>query len=306
MSELSSDDELNDELSDEWSLPDDDKSSNEQSDCDDVIDESTSSDDEPLASIIAKKKKYKFDRRRGFIPPTSLDFTDAALEPEPKEDTPYNYFKYFVTSDMLEYLAEESNNYAHQKAGFTLQTSSSELETFMGLYFQMGLVKMPAVGCFWETYTRYRPIADVMGRQRFQKITSYLHIANNLKVTEEDKKDRAWKIRRWIDDLNSNFAKVIPSENQCVDEIMVAFKGRSILKQYLPKKPKKWGFKLWARCSSSGFLHVSDIYQGKGTGIDDEDSISECGLEIMFSSSIRQKLQGQFVKNCDLKGLFCF
>ena len=61
---------------------------------------------------------------------------------------------------MLEYIAEESNNYAHQKAGFTLQTSSSELETFSGLYFHMGLVKMPAVGCFWETYTRYQSLED--------------------------------------------------------------------------------------------------------------------------------------------------
>ena len=253
LSELSSDDELNDD----WSPPDDDNTISEQSDCDDIVDESTLSDDEPLASIASKKsdpKKYKFDKRRKFIPPSNLDFDNTPLEPEPKDHTPYSYFKYFVHDDMLEYIAEESNNYAHQKAGFTLQTSSSELETFIGLYFHMGLVKMPAVGCFGETYTRYHPITDVMARQRFQKIASYLHIADNLKVTEEDKKDRAWKIRRWFTDLNSNFAKVSPSENQCVDEIMVAFKGRSILKQYLPKKPQKWGFKLWARCSSTGFF----------------------------------------------------
>ena len=59
---------------------------------------------------------------------------------------------------------------------------------------------------------------------------------------------------------------------------MVAFKGRSYLKQFLPKKPKKWGFKLWARCSSTGFMHKFDIYQGKGTGRDDADDISDCGL----------------------------
>lgn len=137
---------------------------------------------------------------------------------------------------------------------------------------------MPAVGCFWETYTRYHPIADVMARQRFQRIASYLHIVDNLKVMKKEKKDKEWKIRRWFDDLNSNFSEGSPSENQCVDEIMVAFKGRSTLKQYLPKKPKKCGFKLWARCSSTGFLHVFDIYQGKGTGVDDNDNVPDCGL----------------------------
>ncbi|CAB4025753.1 Hypothetical predicted protein [Paramuricea clavata] len=48
------------------------------------------------------------------------------------------------------------------------------------------------------------------------------------------------------------------------------------LKKYLPKKPKKWGFKLWARCSSTGFMHKFDIYQGKGTGRDDD--VSDYGL----------------------------
>lgn len=179
---------------------------------------------------------------------------------------------------MFETLGTETNNYAHQKSGINLQTGARELELFVGLYFQMGLVRMPAVGCFWAMDTRYPPVADVMSRNRFQKLTSYLHIKDNLQVTDEEKEDRAWKIRPWFDALNENFSTVSPSENQCVDEVMVAFKGRSLLKQYLPKKPKKWGFKLWARCASTGFLHVFDIYQGKGTGRGDDDDVSDCGL----------------------------
>ena len=58
---------------------------------------------------------------------------------------------------------------------------------------------------------------------------------------------------------------------------MVAFKGRNILKQYISAKPKKWGFKLWGRCSSTGFLHDFDVFQGRGTGIDG-DNMEACGL----------------------------
>ena len=255
--ELSSDDELDDE----WCEPDDNyNSTNEESSSDASSDDLDSSDDEPLASIAkkkpvagqtsgtkTKKKKYKFNMRRQFIPPSDLEFVDVTLEPEPTDDTPYGYFKRFVTNDMFEYLAIESSKYAHQKAGVTLQASANELETFFGLYFHMGLVNMPAVGCFWENDTRYPPVADVMSRNRFQKIASNLHIKDNLLVTEAEKEDKAWKIRPWFDYLNSNFATVSPPENQCVDEIMIAFKGRSYMKQYMPKKPKKWGFKLWAR-----------------------------------------------------------
>ncbi|KAK6172618.1 hypothetical protein SNE40_016236 [Patella caerulea] len=58
---------------------------------------------------------------------------------------------------------------------------------------------------------------------------------------------------------------------------MVPFKGRSFLRQYLPNKPKKWGFKLWGRCDASGFLHDFNVYQGKGTGIDVK-GMKDCGL----------------------------
>ena len=246
----------------------------------DRSDDFHSSDDETLSSVAknipgraqqprgkGKKKVYKFDTRKPFTPPPDIDFANVTLEPEPTDGTPYEYFKKFVNDDMFDNLATESNNYAHQKSGINLKTTASELETFVGMYFHMGVVKMPSVGCCWEAETRYPAVADMMSRNRFQKITSYLHIKDNILVTDAEKLDRAWKIRCWLDDLNANFATVSPSEYQCVDEIMVAFKGRSLLKQYLPKKPTKWGFKLWARCAATGFLHVFDIYQGKGTGM---------------------------------------
>ena len=257
----------------------------------DRSDDFHSSDDEPLSSVAknipgraqqprgkGKKKVYKFDTRKPFTPPPDIDCANVTLEPESTDGTPYEYFKKFVNDDMFDNLATESNNYAHQKSGINLKTTASELETFVGMYFHTGVVKMPSVGCYWEAETRYPAVADMMSRNRFQKITSYLHIKDNILVTDAEKLDRAWKIRCWLDDLNANFATVSPSEYQCVDEIMVAFKGRSLLKQYLPKKPKKWGFKLWARCAATGFLHVFDIYQGKGTGMGTDGDLPDCGL----------------------------
>lgn len=44
---------------------------------------------------------------------------------------------------------------------------------------------------------------------------------------------------------------------------MVAFKGRSFLKQYLPNKPSKCGLKLWGRSEISGYIYDFGIYQGK-------------------------------------------
>lgn len=44
---------------------------------------------------------------------------------------------------------------------------------------------------------------------------------------------------------------------------MVPFKGRSALKQYIPKKYYKWGYKLFVLCDTKGLVHSFDIFTGK-------------------------------------------
>ena len=48
---------------------------------------------------------------------------------------------------------------------------------------------------------------------------------------------------------------------------MIKFKGRSALKQYLPKKPTKRGIKVWVLAdSSTGYFSQLDVYTGKKGG----------------------------------------
>ena len=48
---------------------------------------------------------------------------------------------------------------------------------------------------------------------------------------------------------------------------MIAFKGRSTIKQCLPKKPVKRGFKVWVRADPvSGYVSEFDVYTGKVSG----------------------------------------
>jgi len=44
---------------------------------------------------------------------------------------------------------------------------------------------------------------------------------------------------------------------------MVPFKGRSSLKQFVPKKPHKWGYKIFMLCDTRGMVHNFEIYTGK-------------------------------------------
>ena len=55
-----------------------------------------------------------------------------------------------------------------------------------------------------------------------------------------------------------------PTAQQAIDEHMVKFKGQHAMKQYMPMKPIKRGFKMWCRNdSATGYLFQFDMYGGK-------------------------------------------
>lgn len=74
-------------------------------------------------------------------------------------------------------------------------------------------------------------------------------------------------MRPVIDALNEAFCSAVDCEEyQSVDEMVIPFKGRSSIKQYLPSKPKRWGFKLWVRAGVSGYIYRFEVYQGATGG----------------------------------------
>jgi len=103
-----------------------------------------------------------------------------------------------------------------------------------------------------------------MPLKRFLKLLRYIHLNNNQKMLPRSSEsfDKLFKIRSLIDHLN-NIYKILynPSQNLSVDESMVAFTGRSTMKQYMPLKPIKRRFKVWAMTdSASGYLLSFDVY----------------------------------------------
>lgn len=62
---------------------------------------------------------------------------------------------------------------------------------------------------------------------------------------------------------NSFHSASSADEHVAVDEMIIPFKGRSGLKQYMKTKPKKWGFKVWVQANCNGYVNCFDLYQGQ-------------------------------------------
>jgi len=65
-------------------------------------------------------------------------------------------------------------------------------------------------------------------------------------------------------------------DNLSIDESMVPYYGKNSMKQFIRGKPIRFGFKLWALCSSDGYPYHVDIYRGK-----DSEAVGPLGERVL-------------------------
>jgi len=283
-------DSKSEESDSDFSVEDANGNDADSSDDDSVSD---SDDDEPLAKLVGssipqssvnrKVQKKHYTWKNGTFSPPDVSFTGELPQPPDDISSPLEYFRQFVSTDMLTLLVENTNLYSVQKNGRAVDTDVKEVEKILGIFLLMGIVRMPGVRYYWENATRYPPVADVIARNRFQKLLTVFHFVDNFSITDEMKAgDRLWKLRPWLEAFRQNCLKVTPEEVNSIDEMMVPYKGRtSGIKQYMRGKPHAWGFKIWARTGVCGILHDFDVYQG---------NTSKCRSELGLSGDVVLKL----------------
>lgn len=107
----------------------------------------------------------------------------------------------------------------------------------------MGLIQCFSVRAYWVAATCVEKIADYMVRNRFKKLSSHIHLVNNL-TQEENNKDKLWKLQPWLDGLKESISKLPQDEHSVVDEVLIPFKGRSNCKQFMRIKLHKGGVRV--------------------------------------------------------------
>lgn len=110
-------------------------------------------DDVPLAKlqkisdidIEEDKELQKFVRELSELAKTTV----SSMTEEPPADGTVGSlctnFRHMVTEEMLKMIENQTNFYSMQKAGVEISTAIKEIEMFIGIYLQMGLVKIPRV-----------------------------------------------------------------------------------------------------------------------------------------------------------------
>nr|XP_055037155.1 piggyBac transposable element-derived protein 4-like [Misgurnus anguillicaudatus] len=137
----------------------------------------------------------------------------------------------------------------------------------------MGLIEKSELEDYWAEYwpTATPGFGKVMSRNRFEMILSFLHFTNNEDCVERGQPgyDRLFKIRPIINLVIPRFSAVYgPSKQLSLDEMTIAFKGKSTLKMYNPNKPDKYGYKVFVLSEAkSGYVLQWSMYTGQSVNV---------------------------------------
>lgn len=189
----------------------------------------------------------------------TLPFEIASLR------TPCEFFSYFVTDQFLIDVTDQTNLYAKKsnpQTNFIL--NMIELKKYIGILIFMSVYNYPNVRSYWGRYS-FDAIQSAMTVNRFEEIRRYIHFADSSKMPDKSDSDYdvLYKIRPVIDHFNERFSSIPMLQRLCVDEQMCATKMKATnIRQYMPNKPHKWGFKLFVLCDSNGFSYAFEIYTG--------------------------------------------
>lgn len=185
-------------------------------------------------------------------------------------ETPVQYFKYFFTNEMIQYIVEQTNVYSVQcRPNKSVNVSTDEIEQFIGTCLYMSIIQLPATRHYWCGYLGHPAINEVISCNRWEEIKRYIHFCDNSKFVSagEPNHDKLFKIRPLLNRLRERLLLVPKEEFLAVDEQIIPTKARSSIKQYNPKKPHKWGFKAFVLSGVSGFSYDFEIFAGAQSNV---------------------------------------
>lgn len=221
---------------------------------------------EPFGPVQGRQKSFPFTQKENI---------NEALIALLTNGSPFDFFSVFIDEKIWSNIADETNLYAtqcltkessdtskHSRKHSWVPTTKEEIKKLFGLLAYMGIIRMPSMRDYWsrDNFYHNKVCSSTMSRNRFELLLSMLHFSNN----ENLGSDRLCKIQSLIDAFIANSqAAVTPPETFCIDESLIPFRGRVILRQYMPQKAHKYGIKVFKLCCNDGYTWNMKVYSGK-------------------------------------------
>ncbi|CAB0006498.1 unnamed protein product [Nesidiocoris tenuis] len=202
--------------------------------------------------------------------------------------SPVKFFELFFDEKIVALILEQTNLYlkSKYKRDGDFSIAKREMLDFLTIELYMGCVRMPSYSDYWSKSLRFDRVADLMAKKRYELIRRHLHFSNN---SSADPSDRYCKIRDLFDRIRTNFLTIPNTTRQSIEKITVPYNSVHATDRelYLPDKPPKEGFKIFARCASDGFISDMLFHDGADTfkraGLSSAENNFEFGEKVVVS-----------------------
>ena len=173
--------------------------------------------------------------------------------------------------------------------------TKEEMFRYIGVLLLLSINSMRSYRQAWNNKSSQILVRllDLMSRNRFEAISAFFHV-----VTSDEElvnaSDPLKKVRPLHNLIKTKALEHYqPLRELSVDERMVKSKARTHFRQYLPRKPIKWGFKYWVVADLTGYTLDFDLYCGRRR----ISPISENGLthDVVMDLTESFQFQGYFV-----------
>nr|CAI5863507.1 unnamed protein product [Callosobruchus analis] len=173
---------------------------------------------------------------------------------------------YFFDEDLLKTIVEQSNLFSVQSApNHPVCLQETDVKRYIGICVLMSVIHMPNMRSYWSNTIGTEIIKNTMSQKQFEIIKRNPHFNDNSQMLpkEHTMHDRLYKIRPISDHLLNRYQSVPYEACLSIDEQKCLTKTKSYLKQYMPAKPHKWGFKVYVMAGISGYSYNLEIYSGQ-------------------------------------------
>lgn len=252
-------------------------SDSSQSDSDDSNDDSTTGGDTRDETIIARDGTTWYKEV-----PRPAQYRQRNIINAPKGPT-HNLrglnveavFKYFIDETTVRLIVDYTNtriaseNVEHRQ---DREVTIDEIYAYIGILVLLGVLKKRNVEIsdIWcensGAFHRVDFVCATMSRERFQFLSRFITFDDI--ATREERLQTDRKLFKFREIFNRVRTKCLTAydvgPHVSVDEHLYPFRGHFMARQYMPKKPAKYGMKIWQLVDSeSRYLLNFNIYLGK-------------------------------------------
>ncbi|KAJ4456540.1 putative PiggyBac transposable element-derived protein 5 [Paratrimastix pyriformis] len=160
-------------------------------------------------------------------------------------------FKLYFEEPLWDHMVECTNKYGRAWAAEAenpwTDCTKDELMAFVGVLLHMRESHKPDLREYWVGTTLDLFCHQVFPRDRFLELFRCIHFADTDHAPDprDTRRDRLFRLRTLYDSVRRRCREVagVLGKDVVIDEMMVAFTGRTAMRVYMPAKPQKWGFK---------------------------------------------------------------